>query len=243
MKPRMTGRIALVTGASRGIGAAVARRYAALGAELAIAARTVGALEEVDDDIRRLSGKSATLIPLDLSDAGKIDALGAALHEKFGRLDVLVGNAATLGELTPLAHAAPAMWEETLRVNLTANWRLLRVLDPLLRASPAGRAIFVSSGAARTAVAYWGAYAVSKAGLEMLTKTYAAENAKTSVRANLIDPGVVATRMRAQAFPGENPRHLAQPDAITELFVQLASPQFEESGKLFFAEETSGEAL
>ncbi len=233
MSGALEGRIALITGASRGIGAAVAEAYAKEGAQVILTARTVGGLEETDDKVRAASGKPATLIPLDLERHDQIDALGAAIHEKCGRLDVLVGNAAMLGNLTPLSHAEPKMWQRVQDVNLTANWRLLRSLDPLLKASEAGRAIFVTSGAAKAAFAYWGAYAVSKAGLEMLVRTYAAENAKTSVCANLIDPGVVATAMRAQAFPGEDASGHSLPEQVTDLFVKIALTSFCENGKIY----------
>lgn len=230
---RLQGKIALITGASRGIGAAVAKAYAAEGAELVLTARTIGGLEAVDDAVRAAGGKRATLVPLDLAKFDQIDALGAALNEKFGRLDILVGNAAMLGALSPVAHADPKMWQQVMDVNLTANYRLLRSLDPLLRQAAAGRALFVTSGAAKAAFAYWGAYAASKAGLEMLVRTYAAEIAKTPVRANLLDPGIVATAMRAQAFPGEDARDLPLPEQVTSLFVDLALPSFKENGKLY----------
>ena len=229
---RLAGRIALVTGASRGIGAAVAKRYAAEGAKLVLAARTVGGLEEVDDEIRLAGGEEATLVPLDLRDFDAIDQLGAALYQRFGRLDVLVGNAGVLGVLSPLGHIDPRVWQETIDVNLTANWRLIRSLDPLLRQSEAGRAIFVTSGAADAARAYWGPYAVSKIALEMLVKTYAAELAKTEVRVNLVSPGVVRTRMRAQAFPGEDPLKLAAPEDVTEVFVELAAAACNRNGQV-----------
>jgi NAD(P)-dependent dehydrogenase (short-subunit alcohol dehydrogenase family) len=229
---RLAGRIALVTGASRGIGAAVARRFAAEGAQLVLAARTVGGLEELDDRIRQDGSQSATLVPLDLREFDAIDRLGASLYERFGRLDVLVGNAGVLGTLSPVGHIEPPDWAEVLDVNLTANWRLIRSLDPLLRRSEAGRAIFVSSGAAVAPHAYWGAYAVSKAALEMLVKTYAAELAKTNVRANLIDPGAVRTAMRAKAFPGEDPETLRTPEAIAETFVELAQAACTKNGEV-----------
>lgn len=232
----LEGRIALITGASRGIGAAVAKRYAAEGAQVVLVARTVGALEEVDDAIRAAGGHPATLVPTDLKQAAMLDQLGSILHERFGQLDILVGNAATLGALTPLTHADPKMWDEVMQVNLTANWRLLRAMHPLLARSEAGRALFVTSGAARTAFPYWGAYAASKAGLEMLVRTYAAENAKTPIRANLVDPGVVDTAMRREAFPGERPGQNPSPESITDIFVTLASAFFEETGKLYHAE-------
>ena len=229
---RLAGRIALVTGASRGIGAAVAERFAAEGAKLVLTARTVGGLEETDDAVRKAGGESATLVPLDLRDFETIDRLGASLYERFGRLDILVGNAGMLGSLSPVGHIAPETWQEVLDINLTANWRLIRSLDALLRAGEAGRAIFVTSGAASGAFAYWGAYAVSKAALEMLVRTYAAEVAKTPLKVNLIDPGAVRTRLRAQAFPGEDPQRLAPPEAIAELFVELASADYTKNGEV-----------
>lgn len=229
---RLAGRIALVTGASRGIGAAVARRFAAEGAQLVLVARTVGGLEELDDQIRQDGGQGATLVPLDLREFDAIDRLGASLYERFGRLDVLVGNAGVLGTLSPVGHIEPPGWAEVMDINLTANWRLIRSLDPLLRRSQAGRAIFVSSGAAVAPHAYWGAYAVSKAALEMLVKTYAAELAKTDVRANLIDPGAVRTGMRAKAFPGEDPGTLRTPEAAAETFVELAEATCMKNGEV-----------
>ncbi|MDJ0942908.1 MAG: SDR family NAD(P)-dependent oxidoreductase [Kiloniellales bacterium] len=234
-KGRLDGRLALVTGASRGIGAAVARRFAAEGAQMILTARTVGGLEEVDDQIRQGGGKPATLVPLDLRDFDRIDALGASLYERFGKLDVLVGNAGILGTLSPLGHGDPAAWQAVIDVNLTANFRLIRSLDPLLRRSDAGRAIFVTSGAAARPIPYWGAYATSKAALEMLIGIYAAETAKTAVRVNLIDPGVVRTIMRAQAFPGEDPESLKPPEAITEAFVELAAADCTRQGETLAA--------
>ena len=232
--PRLAGRIALVTGASRGIGAAVARRFAREGAQVILSARTIGALEEIDDAIRA-EGGSATLAPLDLTKHDDIDAMAASLYERFGRLDVLVGNAAMLGPLSPVAHSDPARWREVIDLDLIANYRLIRAADPLLRASDAGRAIFVTSGAARQPTAYWGAYAVAKAGLEMLGKVYATETSKTSVRANLIDPGIVRTRMRAAAYPGEDAAALPPPEAVTGTFVELAMSGFAETGRIVTA--------
>jgi len=229
---RLAGRIALVTGASRGIGAAVAERFAAEGAQLVLTARTVGGLEETDDAVRRAGGRRATLVPLDLREFDKIDQLGASLFERFGRLDVLVGNAGVLGTLAPAGHIAPDVWQQVLDVNLTANWRLIRSLDALLRAAEAGRAVFVTSGAASGALAYWSAYAASKAALEALVRSYAAEVAKTTLRVNLLDPGAVRTRMRAQAFPGEDPRRLPPPESITERFVELASADCARHGEV-----------
>ncbi len=232
MSGRLEGRVALVTGASRGIGMAVARRFAAEGAHLVLVARTVGGLEELDDTIRQDGGQGATLVPLDLREFDAIDRLGASLYERHGRLDVLVGNAGVLGTLSPLGHIGPNDWAEVMDINLTANWRLIRSLDPLLRQSDAGRAIFVTSGAAAAPHAYWGAYAVSKAALEMLVTTYAAEIAKTPVRANLLDPGAVRTAMRASAFPGEDPMRLPAPEALTETFVDLAVPECTRNGEV-----------
>jgi NAD(P)-dependent dehydrogenase (short-subunit alcohol dehydrogenase family) len=228
--PALAGRIALVTGASRGIGAAVARRFAAEGAHVILVARTVGGLEEVDDSIRAASG-AATLVPLDLAAPGGIEELGAAVAARFGRLDILVGNAAVLGTLGPAAHMDVAVWEKVMAVNLTANWRLLRSFDPLLRESDAPRAIFVTSGVAQGVFPYWSAYAVSKAGLEMLVETYAGEVARSNIRVNLLDPGVVRTKMRAEAFPGENPGTLPAPDAVAEKFVELALPSCRRHGE------------
>jgi len=228
---RLDGRIALVTGASRGIGAAVALRFAQEGAHLILSARTSGALEELDDKIQKITGEPATLIPLDLTDFEAIDKLGAAVFERFQRLDVLVGNAGQLGILSPLSHIEPKVWDQVIAVNVTANWRLIRTMDPLLRASEAGRAVFVSSGVGRKARAYWGAYAVSKAALEMTALIYAAEMEKTNVRVNLINPGPTRTAMRAQAFPGENPDTLKSPEDITEIFVELSEASCTLNGK------------
>jgi NAD(P)-dependent dehydrogenase (short-subunit alcohol dehydrogenase family) len=224
-----------VTGASRGIGRAVAKRFAQEGADLVLIARTVGALEELDDEIRGITGKTSLLVPLDLREFDAIDRLGAALFERFGRLDVLVGNAGDLGTLTPVGHIEPKEWQRVLDVNLTANWRLIRSLDPLLRLSDAGRAIFVSSGAARGARAYWGTYAITKAALEMLVTTYSEEIKQTKVRANLIDPGRTRTGMRAQAYPGEDPMTLPTPDEVAEKFVPLACADFDGNGQLIKA--------
>jgi NAD(P)-dependent dehydrogenase (short-subunit alcohol dehydrogenase family) len=228
---RLKDRIALVTGASRGIGAAVARRFAAEGARLVLVARTVGGLEETDDACREAGGQGATLVPFDLREFDKIDHLGAQLFERFGRLDVLVGNAAVLGVLSPVGHLQPDVWQQVMDINVTANWRLIRSLDPLLRQSPAGRAIFVTSGVTAGVFAYWSAYAASKAALETLARTYAAEVTKTNVRVNLLDPGVVRTRMRAQAFPGENPLDLPPPEAVTSHFVDLAAADCQRHGE------------
>jgi NAD(P)-dependent dehydrogenase (short-subunit alcohol dehydrogenase family) len=234
MGGRLTGRIALITGASRGIGAAVAERFAREGAHLVLAARTVGGLEELDDRIRAAGG-GATLVPVDLRDFAKVDELAARLFGRYGRLDILVGNAAEFGTFSPLGHIRPETWSEVLDLNLTANWRLIRAMDPLLRAAPAGRAIFVTCGVARGVFPYWGPYAVSKAALEMLVKIYAGEVSKTAVRANLIDPGIVRTRLRARAFPGENPSGQPSPESVAEAFLPLALPECVRNGELVVA--------
>jgi NAD(P)-dependent dehydrogenase (short-subunit alcohol dehydrogenase family) len=219
----MAGRLALITGASRGLGAATAVAYAGEGAHCILVARTVGGLEEVDDRIKAVGG-TATLVPLDVTDGPGIDRLGAALYERYGRLDVLVGNAAVLGGLSPLGHIEPQTFERVLAVNVTANWRLIRSLDPLLRRSDAGRAIFIASGISRRPVAYWGAYAASKAALDMLVGIYAEEVAHTAVRVNLFNPGPMRTNMRREAFPGEDAAQQTPPEAHAESLIQLALP-------------------
>lgn len=230
MTGRLEGRIALITGASRGIGAAVAKRYAQEGAHVVLVARTTGGLEEVDDEIQSAGGQ-ATLVTLDLAEMDKIDELGGRLYERFGKLDILVGNAGILGAITPAHQMTPETWEQVIAINLTANWRLIRSMDPLLRESDAGRAIFVTSGVTRGVFPYWSAYSASKAALETLALAYAAENEKTPIRVNVIDPGVVRTSMRAEAFPGEDPMSLAAPEAITDRFVELAAPAYKKTGR------------
>jgi NAD(P)-dependent dehydrogenase (short-subunit alcohol dehydrogenase family) len=233
MAKPLQDRIALVTGASRGIGRAAALAFAEAGAHVVAVARTQGALEELDDEIRARGGGPATLVPLDLKDMAALDRLGAALHERWGKLDVLFGNAGILGDLTPLGHVDPKTWDTLMAVNVTANWRLIRSLDPLLRASDAGRAIFVSSGAAHKCTAYWGPYSVSKAALEALARTYAAETLETPVRVMLVNPGPLRTRMRASAMPGEDPETLRTPDDLAPHILRLASPEWSETGKLY----------
>jgi NAD(P)-dependent dehydrogenase (short-subunit alcohol dehydrogenase family) len=228
---RLTDRIALITGASRGMGRAVALAFAGEGAHVLLLARNLKALEEVDDKIRKCGGK-ATLIPLDLADGKAIDALGPALYERFGRLDVLVGNAAILGRLSPLTHVPAEHWERTFAVNVTANWRLIRTLDPLLRRSESGRVIFVTSGVARSARAYWAPYSVSKAALEALARTYANETSDSAIKVNLIDPRATATRMRAEAYPGEDQATLRTPEEVAERFVALAMADWMETGQI-----------
>lgn len=227
---KLQGRVALVTGASRGIGAAVAKRFAAEGAHVIAVARTQSALERLDDAIRNAGGEGATLVPLDLKDYAQIDQLGGIVAQRWQKLDILVGNAGVLGSLSPVAMSKPKMWQEVMDVNVMANYRLIRSFDPLLRASDAGRAIFVTSRLADMNRAYWGAYAASKAALESLVKTYAAEVEGTNLRVNLLDPGQVATMMRKEAFPGEDANTLAKPEDITDRFVELAMAGTQQHG-------------
>ena len=218
---RLTGRVALVTGASRGLGAAIAVALAREGAHPIITARTVGGLEATDDAIQAVGGQ-ATLLPLDLTDFDKIDHTAAAIFERFGKLDILVGNAAMLGTLGPMGHLTPAKWQKTLDLNLTANWRLIRAFDPLLRRSESGRALFPTCAQGHDPIAYWGVYAVSKAALEMMVKVWEAELSLTKIKVSLIDPGTMATKLRAEAFPGENPATQPAPDAAALRFVEEA---------------------
>lgn len=227
---RLAGRLALITGASRGIGAAIARAYAAEGAHVVLVARTVGGLEEVDDAIQAAGGGTATLVPLDLADGGAIDGLCASVWERWRRLDVLVGNAALLGQLGPIGHIPPELWEQIFRINVHANWRLLRGCDALLRQSGAGRAIFLTSGVTRQLPAYWGGYAATKAALEAMVRTYAQEIENTAVRANLVNPGPTRTAMRAAAFPGEDPDGVPPPEHVCETLIRLATPAFTGNG-------------
>ena len=220
-------RIALITGASRGIGEAVAKRFVAEGMHVIAVARDGAALQALGD---------VTAVQLDLAEFPKIDQLAAMVAERFGRLDVLVGNAGVLGEITPMHHTSPEEWHKTIDINLHANFHMLRCFDGLLRASPAGRVIMVSSGVATRISPYWGAYTVSKVALEAMVTTYAEENIKTpSLKINLLDPGRTRTRMRAQAFPGENPDTLPAPETLTDLFLKLASPALTETGQRFKA--------
>ena len=228
MTKAMAGRLALITGASRGIGRAAALALAEAGAHVILVARTTGGLEETDDAIQKIGG-TATLVPMNLRDFDAIDRLGASIYERWGKLDALLGNAGVLGMLTPLAQIAPKTFQEVMEVNVTANWRLIRSLDALLRQSDAGRVLFVTSGAAKKHTPYWGAYAVSKAALEMLALTYAAECRDTSVKVNLLNPGPMRTAMRANAMPGEDPNNLVTPEAMTPKVVEMLSPAYGQS--------------
>lgn len=229
---RFEGRIALVTGATRGIGRAIALQLAREGAHVIAVGRTQGALEEVDDEIKA-AGSSATLVKLDLRKGAEVDALGPALYARWGKLDVLVGIAGVLGPLTPIGHLSNADWGEVIDVNLTANMRLIRTLDPLLRQSDAGRAVFLTSGVAARPRAYWTAYAVSKAGLEALVKCYADEIANTAVRANIVNPGATRTGMRQKAYPGEDPMTLPTPDEQATRIIELVLPSVTANGQVF----------
>jgi NAD(P)-dependent dehydrogenase (short-subunit alcohol dehydrogenase family) len=223
-------KIALVTGASRGIGRAAAIALGAAGAHVICIARTVGGLEETDDAIIKVGG-TATLVPLNLKDVAAIDRLGASIYERWGKLDAFLGNAGVLGVLTPLAQLEPKIFAELIETNVTANWRLIRSLDPLLRQSDAGRALFVTSGAANKHTHYWGGYAMSKAALESLALTYAAECEGTKVKVNLLNPGAIRTAMRAKAMPGEEPSALKRPEELAPLIVELLSPASSKNGE------------
>jgi NAD(P)-dependent dehydrogenase (short-subunit alcohol dehydrogenase family) len=238
----VTQRIVLVTGASRGIGYAAARVLAKTGAHVIAVARTVGGLEDLDDDIKKDGGEGATLVPLNLREFDAIDRLGASIFERWGRLNGLFANAGVLGDLTPITHLAPKVWQEALDINVTANWRLIRSLDPLLKASDAGRAVFVTTGAAREHTPFWGCYAATKAAMESTVLTYAAECESTNVKVNLLNPGPLRTRMRAKAMPGEDPQSLQPPEAVAPLIVEMLSPSFAKNGELIVYRQTGSSA-
>ncbi|CAH2601552.1 SDR family NAD(P)-dependent oxidoreductase [Rhodovastum atsumiense] len=219
----LAGRIALVTGASRGIGAAVAIELARRGAHVVITARTEGGLEETDDTIRA-GGGSATLLPLDIKDGSSLDALGPSVFQRFRRLDILVSNAGSLGQLTPAPHILPKDWDDVVAVNATATWRLIRSCGPLLQAADAGRAVFVSSAIVLHPTAYWGAYGATKAAQHHLVRSWAEETRTTRLRVNLVDPGPVATKMRRSAFPGEDASKLPKPADIAPRIADLCGP-------------------
>lgn len=228
----LSSRIAIVTGASRGIGYATARALARAGAHVIAVARTQGGLEELDDDIRK-DGGTATLVPLDITDSDGIARLGAALHERHGKLDILIGNAGVAGTSTPLGHLDPKLWDTAFAVNVTANFQLIRCMEPLLQKSDAGRAVFITSGIAHKVFAYMGPYAASKAALDALVRVWANETATTPIRVNLFSPGPIRTRMRATVMPGEDPMILDTPEQAAEFIVPMCAPSWTETGKLF----------
>lgn len=230
MSGKLQDRIALITGASRGLGAAIAKAYVREGAHVILVAKSVGGLEEIDDEIQQLGG-SATLVPLDLTDGAAIDGLAAPLLERWGRLDILVGNAGIHGKLMPIQQYDPTLWDDVFKINVHANWRLIRALDPLLRQSDAGRALFVTCENAQVTKQYWSAYAASKAALESMTATYAAEISTTAMRVNMIDPGPMQTRLRKAAYPGEADQTQPLPQTKTDIFVEAASPDFTRNGQ------------
>ncbi len=229
MTKKLENRVALVTGASRGLGRSAALALVKEGAHVIAMARTQGGLTELDDDIKALGG-TATLVPADITDFAAIDRLGAAIFERWKRLDILIGNAGVLGKLTPVPHIEPKLWDEVMAINVTANYRLIRSLDPLLRAADAGRAVFVTSGLAHKCFAYWGPYAISKAALEAMVKTYANEIATTAMRANCFSPGPTRTKMRAAAMPGEDPESIPHPDEVAAQMIPMCLPGFTDNG-------------
>jgi NAD(P)-dependent dehydrogenase (short-subunit alcohol dehydrogenase family) len=229
MTRRLEGKVALVTGASRGLGYATAVHLAREGAHIVATARTKGGLEELDDAVKA-QGSTATLVPMNITDLEAIDRLGAVLFERFKKLDILIGNAGTLGKLTPLAHLDPKVWDDSLAINLTSNYRLIRSMDPLLRAAPLGRVVFVTSGFAQRCSAYWGTYSIGKAALEALMKTYAAEVVTTGVRVNCFSPGATRTKMRATAMPGEDPETLPTPEQVSAQMVAMCLDDFADNG-------------
>lgn len=229
---RLLGKVALITGASRGIGAAIAKRYAKEGAQVILIARTTAGLEDVDDFIRKNSNgnSQATLLPIDLKNFEEIEKIGPAINERFGKLDIFVANASQLGNLTPIREIDTRSWQNLIDINLTANLYLIKTLSPLLQRSDAGRALFLTSGVSGGR-AYWGGYAVTKTALESMVRTWSEEMTKTKLKINLINPGGVRTEMRASAYPGEDPKNLPRPEDITEIFVKLAETDCEIHGK------------
>ncbi|TIR16136.1 MAG: SDR family NAD(P)-dependent oxidoreductase [Mesorhizobium sp.] len=231
----LSGRVAVVTGASRGIGYFIAKELAAAGAHVVAVARTVGGLEELDDQIKADGRGQATLVPLDLTDMAGIDRLGGAIHERWGKLDILVANAAVLGVISPIGHVEAKTFEKVMTINVTATWRLIRSVDPLLRLSDAGRAIIMSANSAHSARAFWAPYAASKAAVETMMRSWAHETESLPLRVNAADPGATRTAMRAQAMPGEDPETLPHPSEIARRIVPLASPGLKETGLIFQA--------
>lgn len=228
---RLSGRVAVITGASRGIGAETAKLFASEGAHVVLLARTVGGLEEVDDAIKAAGG-SATLVPCDLTEFDRIDNLGPSLYGRFDKIDILIGNAGVLGDMTLLGHYDPKRWRGVFDVNVHANWHLIRTLEPLLKRSDAGRAVFVTSSAAHSARAFWGAYAVTKAALEAMARVWASELENTKIRVNLLNPGRTRTAMRAEAYPGEDPQTLKTPDVVAAALLELSVPECTRHGEI-----------
>lgn len=224
-------RIALVTGASRGIGAEAAKALGAAGIHVILVGRTVGGLEEVDDAIQA-SGGSATIVPLDLREYALIDQLGATIYERWGKLDILVGNAAMMGILGPICHQNPDQVEQIFNINVLANYRLIRSMTPLLHQSDAPRAVFLTDHIAQQHNAYWASYAASKSALETLILTYAAEQINNAIKINLLDPGPVATALRSQAYPGEDKSDLAAPDTVAPHILRMCSPDYDQHASL-----------
>ena len=233
---KLINKLAVVTGASRGIGAATAKYLAREGAHVILVARTRGGLEEVDDEIRKTGGK-ATLVPMDLTDYNRIDEMGATIFQRFGKLDILISNAGLLGTLGPLSQIDTKVWEQTMAVNVTANWRLIRSLDPLLRLSTSGHAIFLTSSAAQYHRAFWGLYATSKIALEMIVSTYAKETSGSNIAAILFNPGRTRTKMRAQAYPSEDPKTNKRPEFVAQQLVDLITLKDNLNGKVITADE------
>jgi NAD(P)-dependent dehydrogenase (short-subunit alcohol dehydrogenase family) len=229
---QLEGKVALVTGASRGLGFATAVHLAKAGAHIVATARTKGGLEELDDAVKA-AGSSATLVPMNITDLDAVDRLGASISQRFKKLGILIGNAGTLGKLTPLAHVEPKVWDESLAINLTSNYRLIRSMDALLQAAPAARAVFITSGLAYKCFPYWGTYSIGKAALEALMKTYAAEVATTNIRVNCFSPGPTRTKMRATAMPGEDPETLPSADDVAAQILPMCMPEFSDNGGIW----------
>jgi NAD(P)-dependent dehydrogenase (short-subunit alcohol dehydrogenase family) len=236
MNINLEGKIALVTGASRGIGYFAALELAKAGAHVIACARTVGGLEELDDAIKAVGG-SATLVPFDLADMEAIDRLGGSIFERWGKLDILVANAGVLGVISPIGHIEAKVFEKVMNINVNATWRLIRSVDPLLTRSDAGRAVIMSSGAAHKCRPFWSAYSASKAAVEALARTWAGETQSTPLRITSVDPGATRTAMRAQAVPGEDPMSLPHPSEVAKAILPLLGPGVTETGKLFIVRE------
>ncbi|MFP4313031.1 MAG: SDR family NAD(P)-dependent oxidoreductase [Alphaproteobacteria bacterium] len=231
MTKKLDHKIALITGASRGIGAAVALELAKNGAHVIALARSVGGLEELDDQIKAMGG-NATLLPLDLSKGDKIDSIGPTIAERFGRLDIFIGNAGMLGPLSPCGHIKPKDWDKVMAVNFHANIRLIRTLDPLLHKSEAGRVLFTTTDLADQCPAYWGPYSTSKAALNAFMHTYAAETQEGNLRVNAIHPGSVQTKMMEEAFPGGTPFKTKQPHEVASDFIDLVDESCVQHGQI-----------